>query len=135
MIGRHCAVFALGSLLILVITVNIYFICTILENSTQKSQLKNLHLAEENHLVEPSPTLRKNENGRNVQKFVGEVIDEKIKEEIQMLPSKYFKRNMSYLIVLERLSSELKVMDNAPKDIWNIPNNNVSSICRNIYYL
>lgn len=135
MIGRRYAVLALGALLILVITVNIYFIRIIVENSSQKSQFKNLPLVEENHLVGPSSSLRKNENGRNFPKSVGEDIDEKIKEEIQMLPSKYFKRNTSYLIVLERLLSELKIMDNAHEDIWSIPNNNVSSICRNIYYL
>lgn len=133
MIGRRCVLLALGILLILVITVNIYFIRIIVENSSQKSQFKNLPLVEENYL--PGSSLRKNENSRNFQKSVGEDINEKIKEETRILPSKYFKQNTSYLIVLERLLSELKIMDNAHEDIWSIPSNNVSSICYYIYYL
>lgn len=124
MIGRRCALLALGALLILVITVNIYFIRIIVENSSQKSQFKSLPLVEENYLQGPSSSLRKNENGRGSQK--SEDIHAKIKEEIQMLSSKYFKQNTSYLIVLERLLSELKIMDNVVhEDIWSIPNNNM----------
>ncbi|XP_015189808.1 PREDICTED: glycosaminoglycan xylosylkinase isoform X2 [Polistes dominula] len=123
MIGRRCALLALGALLILVITVNIYFIRIIVENSSQKSQIKNLPLVEENYVQGPSSSLRKNENGKGSQK--SEDVHAKIKEEIQMLSSKYFKQNASYLIVLDRLLSELKIMDNVVhEDIWSIPNNN-----------
>ncbi|XP_047344059.1 glycosaminoglycan xylosylkinase [Vespa velutina] len=126
MIGRRCALFALGALLILVITANIYFIRIIVENSSQKSQFKNLPLIEENYLLGHSASsLRRNENGRNfLQRSAGQGINERIKEEIEILPSKYFKQNTSYLIVLERLLSELKVMNNEHEDIWSIPNNN-----------
>ena len=52
----------------------------------------------------------------------------KIKEEIQILPSRYFKQNVSYTVVMERLLTELKIMPNVQKNIWSIPNSNVSIV-------
>lgn len=72
--------------------------------------------------------------GQNLQvsqKSVAKDMIKKIKEEIQLLPSRYFKQNTSYVIVLERLFTELKIMPNAvQKNIWSIPNNNVSIISK-----
>lgn len=65
------------------------------------------------------------------QKSVAKDMIKKIKEEIQLLPSRYFKQNTSYVIVLERLFTELRIMPNAvQKNIWSIPNNNVSIVSR-----
>lgn len=65
------------------------------------------------------------------QKSVAKDMIKKIKEEIQLLPSRYFKQNTSYVIVLERLFSELRIMPNAvQKNIWSIPNNNVSIVSK-----
>lgn len=65
------------------------------------------------------------------QKSVAKDMIKKIKEEIQLLPSRYFKQNTSYVIVLERLFTELRIMPNAiQKNIWSIPNNNVSIVSK-----
>ncbi|XP_012541699.1 glycosaminoglycan xylosylkinase isoform X2 [Monomorium pharaonis] len=122
MIGRRCAFFALGILLILVLSVNIYFIRMIVESSSShKIYAKNL----------PEPKARQDpstsSNGKDSQlqlKSITRDISKKIKEEIRMLPSKYFKQNTSYTLVLERLLAELTIMSNVREDIWNIPNNN-----------
>ena len=67
------------------------------------------------------------------QKSVAKDMIKKIREEIQILPSKYFKQNTSYAMVLERLLTELRIMPNAvQKNIWSIPNSNVSTILRMI---
>lgn len=126
MIGRRCALIALGGLLILVLSVNVYFIRMIVESSSQKaskgmpiSQLKPeqeqlIFQAEQNLLVS--------------QQSVAKDMVKKIKAEIQILPSRYFKQNISYTIILERLLSELRIMPNVRENIWGIPNANVSII-------
>lgn len=67
------------------------------------------------------------QNLQALQKSVAKSMANKIREEIQILPSRYFKQNTSYTIVLERLLTELKIMPNVRENIWNIPNNNVST--------
>lgn len=57
-------------------------------------------------------------------KSVAKDMIKKIKEEIQILPSRYFKQNVSYTVVMERLLTELKIMPNVQKNIWSIPNSN-----------
>lgn len=64
------------------------------------------------------------------QKSVANDMIKKIKEEIQILPSRYFKQNASYTIVLERLLTELRIMPNVQKNIWSIPNSNVSTVSK-----
>lgn len=131
MIGRRCALFALGTLLILVLSVNVYFIRTIVESSSQKTYSKDLpnlpvsvsvkirqDLTTSSRPIEGDSQLRL----RPIAKDMGE----RIREEIRTLPSKYFKQNTSYSLVLERLMAELRIMPNIQEDIWNIPNNNVS---------
>lgn len=55
-------------------------------------------------------------------------VERKIKSEIRDLPSKYFKQNASYALLLERLMFELRTMPNVQRDIWSI-SNNVSLEC------
>nr|XP_012228875.1 PREDICTED: glycosaminoglycan xylosylkinase [Linepithema humile]XP_012228876.1 PREDICTED: glycosaminoglycan xylosylkinase [Linepithema humile]XP_012228877.1 PREDICTED: glycosaminoglycan xylosylkinase [Linepithema humile] len=123
MIGRRCALFALSILLILVLSVNVYFIRMIVDSaSSQKTSSRNL--PEPKARQDPS-TLRSNEKDPQPQlKPILKDISERIKEEIRTLPSKYFKQNTSYTLVLDRLLAELKIMPNVREDIWNIPNNN-----------
>lgn len=126
MIGRRCALIALGGLLILVLSVNLYFIRMIVESSSQKtskgmpiSQLK----PEQEQLI-----FQAEQNLQASRKSVAKDMIKKIKEEIQILPSRYFKQNASYTVVMERLLTELKIMPNVQKNIWSIPNSNVSII-------
>lgn len=124
MIGRRCALFALSILLILVLSVNIYFIRMIVEDS---SSHKTKNLPEPKARQDPSTSSRSNEKDSQLQlRSIAKDIGERIKEEIRTLPSKYFKQNTSYTLVLERLLAELMIMPNVREDIWNIPNNNVS---------
>ena len=126
MIGRRCALFALSILLILVLSVNIYFIRMIVESSSShRMYAKNL--PESKARQDPSMPSRSDEKDSQLQlKSIVKIIGEGIKEEIRSLPSKYFKQNTSYTIVLERLLAELTIMPKVREDIWNIPNNNVS---------
>ena len=126
MIGRRCALFALSILLILVLSVNIYFIRMIVESSSShRMYAKNL--PEPKARQDPSTPSRSDEKDLQLQlKSIVKIIGEGIKKEIRSLPSKYFKQNTSYTIVLERLLAELTIMPNVREDIWNIPNNNVS---------
>lgn len=124
MVGRRCAFFALSILLILLLSVNIYFIQMIVESSSRKINSRNIPepKSEQNHFT----SLRSNEKDLQDQSQLRSIvkdINEKIKEEIRTLPSKYFKQNTSYTLVLERLLAELKIMSNDHEDIWNIPNN------------
>lgn len=130
MIGRRCALIALGGLLILVLSVNVYFIRMIVESSSQKTSSKGMPISQ----LKPEQEQLISQAGQNLQvsqKSVAKDMIKKIKEEIQLLPSRYFKQNTSYVIVLERLFTELKIMPNAvQKNIWSIPNNNVSIISK-----
>lgn len=128
MIGRRCALIALGGLLILVLSVNLYFIRMIVESSSQKtskgmpiSQLK----PEQEQLI-----FQAEQNLQVSRKSVAKDMIKKIKEEIQILSSKYFKQNASYTVVMERLLTELKIMPNVQKNIWSIPNSNVSIVSK-----
>lgn len=124
MIGRRCALFALSILLILVLGVNVYFIRMIVDSASSQKTSRNL--PEPKARQDPS-TLRSNEKDSQLQlKPILKDISERIKEQIRTLPSKYFKQNTSYALVLERLLAELRIMPNVREDIWNIPNNNVS---------
>ena len=125
MIGRRCAVFALGGLLILVLTVNIYFIRMIVESSPGKSNSRNLPVIEPK-MNKAEVSTKPNENIQRSQKSITRDIEEKIKAEMRTLPSKYFKQNSSYAILLDRLLIELRTMPNVRDDLWNIPKNNVS---------
>lgn len=92
------------------------------ENSSTQKKLPELKIKQDN-IFTSSWT---NEKKSKLRRMVDD-IDNKIKENIRLLPSKYFKQNTSYVLVLERLMAELKVMSvNVREDIWNIPNNNVS---------
>lgn len=129
MIGRRCAMLALGGLLILVLTVNIYFIRMIVESSPDKGNLKNLPIFEPK-VSETEVSTKPKENIQRSQKSITRDMEEKIKAEMRTLPSKYFKQNSSYAILLDRLLIELRTMPNVRDDLWNIPNNNV-----NIFYI
>lgn len=121
MIGRRCTLFALSILLILIVGVNVYFIRIIVENSSSQKKLPELKTKQDT--LTSSWT---NEKKSKLKRMVDD-IDIKIKENIRLLPSKYFKQNTSYVLVLERLVAELKVMSiNVREDIWNLPNNHVS---------
>lgn len=127
MIGRRCALFALGTLLILVLGVNIYFIRTIVDNSSQRIYSRNLPVSEPKAKQDLPTSSRLNEKDSLPRlKPIARDISERIKEEIRTLPSKYFKQNTSYSLVLERLLAELRIMTSARENIWNIPNTNVS---------
>ncbi|XP_020279625.1 glycosaminoglycan xylosylkinase isoform X2 [Pseudomyrmex gracilis] len=118
MIGRRCTLFALSILLILIVGVNVYFIRIIVENSSSQKKLPELKTKQDT--LTSSWT---NEKKSKLKRMVDD-IDIKIKENIRLLPSKYFKQNTSYVLVLERLVAELKVMSiNVREDIWNLPNN------------
>lgn len=126
MIGRRCALFALSILLILVLSVNIYFIRMIVESSSSH-RIYAKNLPEPKARQDSSTSSRSNGKDSQLQlKSIVKDIGGRIKEEIRTLPSKYFKQNTSYTLVLERLLAELTIMPNVRKDIWNIPNNNVS---------
>lgn len=125
MIGRRCALVALGGLLIFVLSVNVYFIRMIVESSPQKTSTKGMPVSQ----LKPEQEQSISQAEQNLpvpRKSVVKDMADKIKEEIQILPSKYFKQNASYAIVLERLLAELRIMPNDHENIWNIPNNNVS---------
>ncbi|KOX79951.1 Glycosaminoglycan xylosylkinase [Melipona quadrifasciata] len=124
MIGRRCALIALGGLLILVLSVNVYFIRMIVESSSHKTSSKGMPISqlkpEQEQLISQAE-----QNLQVSQKSVAKDMVKKIREEIQILPSKYFKQNTSYAVVLERLLTELRIMPNAvQKNIWSIPNSN-----------
>lgn len=129
MIGRRCALIALGGLLILVLSVNVYFIRMIVESSSQKTSSKGMPISqlkpEQEQLISQAE-----QNLQVSQKSVANDMIKKIKEEIQILPSRYFKQNASYTIVLERLLTELRIMPNVQKNIWSIPNSNVSTVSK-----
>lgn len=124
MIGRRCTFFALSILLVLVLSVNIYFIRMIVENSSSH-RIHTKNLPEPKARQDPSTSLRSNEEDSQLRSITKD-IGERIREEIRMLPSKYFKQNTSYVLILERLLAELAITPNVREDIWNIPNNNVS---------
>ncbi|XP_032678630.1 glycosaminoglycan xylosylkinase [Odontomachus brunneus] len=125
MIGRRCALFALGTLLILVLSVNIYFIRTIVESSSQKTYSKDLPVSvpKVRQDLTTSSQLIQRDSQLRLRPIIKDM-SERIREEIRTLPSKYFKQNTSYSLVLERLMAELRIMPNVQEDIWNIPNNN-----------
>lgn len=128
MIGRRCAFFALSVLLILVLSVNVYFIRMIVESSSSSQRIYS-NIPEPKTGQDSFTSLQSNEKDLQDQsqlRLIVKDFNEKIKEEIRTLPSKYFKQNTSYTLVLERLLAELKIMSNVREDIWNIPNNNVS---------
>lgn len=125
MIGRRCALVALGGLLILVLTVNVYFIRMIVENSSEKLYSGILSQSNEKTKDENFIPMDNNKSLRNKKSMTREM-EEKIKAEMRLLPSKYFKRNSTYVILLDRLLSELRTMPNTQDDIWSIPNNNVN---------
>lgn len=129
MIGRRCAFFALSILLILVLSVNVYFIRMIVETSSTSRRIYSRNLPEPKSGQDSFTSSRSNEKDlqdRPQLRSITKNISEKIKEEVRTLPSKYFKQNTSYTLVLERLLAELRIMPNVREDIWNIPNNNVS---------
>lgn len=129
MIGRRCAFFALSVLLTLVLGVNVYFIRMIVESSSQRKTAYSRNIPESKSKQDSFTSSRSNEKDlqdRPQLRLIAKDISEKIKEEIRTLPSKYFKQNTSYTLVLERLLAELRIMSNVREDIWNIPNNNVS---------
>ncbi|XP_034945348.1 glycosaminoglycan xylosylkinase [Chelonus insularis] len=121
MIGRRCTLIALGGLLILVLTINVYFIRMIVENSSETSFSRNLPVSDEK--IKDANTVDNNKIEPTKKSIIRE-IEEKIKAEMRLLPSKYFKRNSSYVILLDRLLTELKVLDNTQNDLWSIPNVN-----------
>ncbi|KAK0179688.1 hypothetical protein PV327_005419 [Microctonus hyperodae] len=123
MIGRRCALVALGGLLILVLTVNVYFIRMIVENSSEKLYSGMLSQSNEKTKDENFIPMDNNKSLRDKKSMTREM-EEKIKAEMRLLPSKYFKRNSTYVILLDRLLSELRTMPNTQDDIWSIPNNN-----------
>ncbi|XP_026828608.1 glycosaminoglycan xylosylkinase isoform X2 [Ooceraea biroi] len=123
MIGRRCALFALGILLILVLGVNVYFIRMMVESSSSQ-RIYARNALEPNARQDQFTPSRSNEKNSQLQlRPIVRGIGEKLKEEIRTLPSKYFKQNTSYVLVLERLLAELRIMSNVREDIWNIPNN------------
>jgi len=125
MIGRRCVLFALGILLILVLSMNVYFIRMMVESSfSQRTHARST--LDLNARQDFSTLLRFNEkNSQQQLRPIIRDISEKLKEEIRTLPSKYFKQNTSYTLVLDRLLAELRIMSDIREDIWNIPNNNV----------
>jgi hypothetical protein len=126
MIGRRCILFALGILLILVLSMNVYFIRMMVESSFSRRTHARSTL-DLNARQDFSTLLRSNEKNSQLRPIIRD-ISEKLKEEIRTLPSKYFKQNTSYTLVLDRLLAELRIMSNIREDIWNIPNNNVRKL-------
>ncbi|KAH0945353.1 hypothetical protein HN011_005383 [Eciton burchellii] len=122
MIGRRCILFALGILLILVLSMNVYFIRMMVESSFSR-RIHARSTLDLNARQDFSTLLRSNEKNSQLRPIIRD-ISEKLKEEIRTLPSKYFKQNTSYTLVLDRLLAELRIMSNIREDIWNIPNNN-----------
>ncbi|XP_043275426.1 glycosaminoglycan xylosylkinase [Venturia canescens] len=123
MIGRRCALFALSGLLILVLTVNVYFIRMIVESSPEKTDSRNFPISDEksnNDYTAAKP----NDNTRGIKTTMLTEMEEKIKAEMRLLPSKYFRRNSTYIALLDRLLTELRTMPNVQDDIWSIPSNN-----------
>lgn len=138
MIGRRCALIALGGLLILVLTVNIYFVRMIVDsspdnnnnNNNNKYYTKSIPISNDKN--NDNTQFKLNSRLKNNRKSITREIEEKIKAEMRLLPSKYFKRNNSYGLLIDRLLTELRIMPNVQEDIWNIPNNNVSNLKKKI---
>ncbi|XP_066586048.1 glycosaminoglycan xylosylkinase [Prorops nasuta] len=120
MIGPRCAIFALGGLLIVVLTVNVYFIRMIIESSSQNRISKPVPGISTKLSNEDFP---RKENDQSI-KSTTYMMHEKLKEELKNLPSKYFKQNSTYYVLLERLLDELKVIPNIGENVWSIPSNN-----------
>lgn len=99
MIDRKCF-YILTVLLIFVLTVNVYFIRIVVENLVEKT----------------SPPV--------VFKKITSIdsIGRKINQDVQNLPSKYFKQNLSYTDLLDDLLNELRIKKNSLKNLWSIPN-------------
>ncbi|XP_031834279.1 glycosaminoglycan xylosylkinase isoform X1 [Nomia melanderi] len=123
MIGRRCALAALGGLLILVLSVNVYFIRMIVESSSQKTSSKGMPVSQLKSEQEQLISYMEQNLEVSPKSFAKDMA-KKIKGEIQTLPSRYFRQNTSYATVLERLLTELKITPNVRENIWNIPNNN-----------
>ncbi|KAF7998008.1 hypothetical protein HCN44_009406 [Aphidius gifuensis] len=127
MIGRRCALFALGGLLLLVLTVNIYFVRMIVDNSLDNNNnnkyytktLPIINIKNDNTKIKLNNRLKNNNR-----KIITKEIEDKIKSEMRLLPSKFFKKNNNYILLIDRLLNELKIMPNVQKDIWSIPNIN-----------
>lgn len=124
MIGqRSVFVIALGGLLILVLTINMYFIRIILESSSQKTQLKSLPVPLQSKIGKPGFTLRIVEsNSPELHNAAFMNTAKEIQRQIGSLSPKYFMQNETYLLVLDRLMSELKIMTNIKGNIWDLPN-------------
>lgn len=125
MIDRRCALFALGILLILVLGINVYFIRTIVDSPSQKTYSKDLPISIPKARQEFSRSSWLVERDSRLRPIVQDM-RERVKEEIRTLPSKYFKQNTSYSLVLERLLTELRITPYVRQNIWNIPNHKVS---------
>lgn len=96
----------------------------IVENSSEKAYSQSLPVSNDKN-KNGNAAANSNNKFRYIKKSLTREIEEKIKAEMRLLPSKYFKRNSSYVILLDRLLAELRTMPNTQKDIWSIPNNNV----------
>lgn len=98
----------------------------IVESSPNKMNMKKNSLIFKPKINEAEVSTKPKENIKRSQKSLTRDIEEKIKAEMRTLPSKYFKQNTSYTILLDRLLIELRTMPNVRDDLWNIPNNNVN---------
>lgn len=131
MIGRRCALVALGGLLVLVLTVNIYFVRMIIEDSSQKVNTKN---PDETKADESQrQTSATDEKPKITKKASSSASYVKIKTQIKNLASIYFKPNSSHVSLVNRLLTELKILPNEEENIWGIPHSNVSSSIESNY--
>ncbi|XP_015521061.1 glycosaminoglycan xylosylkinase [Neodiprion lecontei] len=125
MIGRRCALIALGGLLVLVLTVNIYFVRMIIEDSPHKRNTKYPENSDINKIQEQGAVVTKMKINKGSNVRTSSINAEKrIKLQMRTLPSKYFKPNANHTLLLDRLLAELKIVPNVQEDIWVIPQRN-----------
>ena len=119
MISRRCLLLALGGLFTLVLIVNVHFIRMIVESSSQPF--------ENNLPVTRSKTNNSIHKNDELQSTKMKQMEENIRNKVQTLPSKYYRINASYILILDQLFSELKTGNFVQNDIWNV-SNNVSTV-------
>lgn len=96
----------------------------IVESSPAKTDSQNLPIFDEKSTNDDA-VAKASDNIRSIKKSVAADMEEKIKAGMRLLPSTYFRRNSTYVVLLDRLLTELKTMPNVQDDIWSIPSNNV----------
>ncbi|XP_012253531.1 glycosaminoglycan xylosylkinase [Athalia rosae] len=125
MIGQRCALTTLGGFLLLVLTVNIYFVRMIIEDSPQKYNTKKLENSELRVIDRrgiADTKIKVNQVSNTATS--SHRAEERIRAEMKILPTNYLKQNSSHVLLLDRLLAELQIIPHGQEDIWSISYSN-----------